>query len=138
MMQRRKRKGSDGVNKVILIGRLTKEPEIRATAEGLCIARFTIAVDRRSKDKETDFISCVAFGKTAETIEKYCCKGMKIAIEGRIQTGSYTNKDGNKVYTTDVNVNEIEFVERKTEEPQSAPDDFIQIPEGTESELPFK
>ena len=79
----------------------------------------------------------MAFGKTAETIEKYCRKGMKIAIEGRIQTGSYTNKDGNKVYTTDVNVNEIEFVERKVEEPQSAPDDFIQIPEGAESDLPF-
>ncbi|MEE3307864.1 single-stranded DNA-binding protein [Sharpea azabuensis] len=126
------------MNKVILIGRLTKEPEIRATAEGLYITRFTIAVDRRSKDKETDFISCVAFGKTAETIEKYCRKGMKIAIEGRIQTGSYTNKDGNKVYTTDVNVNEIEFVERKTEERPSAPEDFIQIPEGSESELPFK
>ena len=123
---------------MILIGRLTKEPEIRATAEGLHIARFTIAVDRRSKDKETDFISCVAFGKTAETIEKYCCKGMKIAIEGRIQTGSYTNKDGNKIYTTDVNVNEIEFAERKTEERPSAPEDFIQIPEGSESELPFK
>lgn len=80
----------------------------------------------------------MAFGKTAETMEKYCRKGMKIAIEGRIQTGSYTNKDGNKVYTTDVNVNEIEFVERKTEERPSAPEDFIQIPEGTESELPFK
>lgn len=138
MMQRRKQKGSDGVNKVILIGRLTRDPEVRATAEGLCIARFTLAVDRKTKDKESDFISCVSFGKSAEFIEKHFSKGMKMAVTGELRTGSYTNKDGNKVYTTDVNVNEVEFVERKTEERPSAPEDFIQIPEGSESELPFK
>lgn len=138
MMQKRKQKGSDGVNKVILIGRLTRDPEVRATAEGLCIARFTLAVDRKTKDKESDFISCVSFGKSAEFIEKHFSKGMKMAVTGELRTGSYTNKEGNKVYTTDVNVNEVEFVERKTEERPSAPEDFIQIPEGSESELPFK
>ena len=123
---------------MILIGRLTRDPEVRATAEGLCIARFTLAVDRKTKDKESDFISCVSFGKSAEFIEKHFSKGMKMAVTGELRTGSYTNKDGNKVYTTDVNVNEVEFVERKTEERPSAPDDFINPADVDSESLPFK
>lgn len=121
----------------------------------MCIARYTLAVDRRFAKKNggdnqqtADFISCVAFGKIGEFAEKYLKQGTKIAATGRIQTGSYTNKDGQKVYTTDVVVEECEFAESKgttsqptntQPEPQEAPDDgFMNIPEGLESELPFK
>ncbi|MEI3212922.1 MAG: single-stranded DNA-binding protein [Lachnospiraceae bacterium] len=95
------------MNKVDLTGRLTKDPQSRWTngqesQEQICIVRFTLAVNRRKKDAGADFISCVAFGKSAESLEKYCKKGTKLEISGRIQTGSYTNKDGGKVYTTDV------------------------------------
>ena len=108
------------MNKVILMGRLTRDPEIRYSqaAEPLAIARYTLAVDRRFQRRDTsgneqtaDFISCVAFGKLAEFAEKYLKQGTKIAITGRIQTGSYTNKDGNKVYTTEVVANRVEFLE---------------------------
>lgn len=134
------------MNKTILIGRLTKDPDIRWSdgANGkTCIARFSVAVDRMKKG-ETDFISCVAFGKTAEFIEKYFVKGMRIALDGRIQTGSYTNKDGNKVYTTDVVAEHVEFCEKKVEaapdqdhaQPPEA-DGFMDIPDNLGEELPF-
>ena len=126
------------MNSVVLMGRLTKDPDIRYSTVGedqKAIARFTLAVDRKSK--ETDFISCVAFGKTAETIEKYVKKGTKIAIEGRIQTGSYTNKDNVKVYTTDVIVNNFEFAESKKEANQQS-DGFLDVPDTIDDdELPF-
>lgn len=137
------------MNKVILMGRLVREPEIRYTqsAEPMAIARYTIAVDRKFKregEQTADFISCIAFGKAAEFAEKYYKKGTKIAIVGRIQTGSYTNKDGVKVYTTDVVVEEQEFAESKGSSDNSpAPsntatsDGFMNIPEGIEEELPF-
>lgn len=107
------------MNKVIIIGRFTRDPEIKYTTgeNATATARFSLAVNRRFKNKEgnydADFINCVAFGKTAEFIEKYFTKGMTIGITGRIQTGSYTNKEGQKVYTTDVVVEETEFVESK-------------------------
>jgi single-strand DNA-binding protein len=134
------------MNKVILIGRLTKDSETRYTtgAEPMAIGRFTLAVDRRGAkegQQTADFISCVAFGKRAEFFEKYGKKGTKFAIEGRIQTGSYTNKDGQKVYTTDVVVDQAEFAEsKKTQEPaQPSPADngFVNVPEGIYEELPF-
>lgn len=136
------------MNKVILIGRLTREPEVRYSQgnESMCIARYSLAVDRKYKkdDEQTaDFISCVAFGKNGEFAEKYLHKGTKIAVTGRIQTGSYTNKDGQKVYTTDVVVEEHEFCESKgtggNEVPTFKPDanGFMSIPDGIEEELPF-
>lgn len=139
------------MNKVILMGRLTKDPDVRYSQgeNASAIARFTLAVDRRFKregDDTADFISCVAFGKTAEFAEKYLHKGTKICLTGRIQTGSYTNKDGQKVYTTDVVVEETEFAESKangggTTAPTTAPadggNDFMSIPDGIVEELPF-
>lgn len=107
------------MNKAILMGRLTRDPEVRWTQgeEQKCMARFTLAVDRGGKkqdgQKTADFISCVAFGRTAEFVEKYCVQGIKLVISGRIQTGSYTNRDGAKVYTTDVVVDGLEFAESK-------------------------
>lgn len=138
------------MNRTILIGRLTGEPEIRNTQDGTCIARFRLAVDRRFKrdgDPDADFLNCVSFGKTAEGIEKYVKKGTKIATVGHIQTGSYTNRDGQKVYTTDIVVEEWEFCEsKKSQEGQSDPkpvkDDnptggFTYVPD-EDMELPFK
>lgn len=142
------------MNKVIIMGRLTRDPDVRWTQqnssqESMCIARYTIAVDRRGRDNGTDYISCVAFGKAGEFAEKYCKKGTKLAITGRIQTGSYTNKDGVKVYTTDVVIEEQEFAESKAAAGQqgngSAPapqhetdgDGFMHIPDGIDEELPF-
>ena len=144
------------MNKVILMGRLTREPEVRYSQgeSSLAIARFTLAVDRRFKrdnEQSADFISCVAFGKTAEFCERYTHQGTKLVVEGRIQTGSYTNKDGNKVYTTEVVVENTEFAESKNSssegnfvssarpEPTSAVGDgFMNIPDGVEDEgLPF-
>lgn len=141
------------MNKVILMGRLVRDPEIRYAQNetGTAIARFTLAVDRRFKrqgEQEADFIGCIAFGKAAEHAEKYYRQGLKIAVTGRIQTGSYTNKDGQKVYTTDVIVEESEFAESKSSsnnnsrpDPSNAstagPDGFMDIPEGDFEELPF-
>lgn len=131
------------MNKTILIGRLTRDPETRQAGETV-VTRFTLAVDRRfkSKDADVDFISCVAFGKTAEFINKYFKQGAKMALEGRIQTGNYTNKDGIKVYTTDVIAEAVEFAESKRADDApsapSAPSDYITIPEGIENDLPFK
>ena len=133
------------MNKVILMGRLTRDPEIRYSQgeNAMAIGRYTLAVDRRIKkdteEQSADFISCVTFGKNAEFVEKYLKKGVKIAVTGRIQTGSYTNKDGVKVYTTDVVVEEHEFAESKSASGRTAPenaDGFIAIPEGVE-DLPF-
>lgn len=101
------------MNRIDLMGRLTKDPDVRATNEGTKIARFSLAVPRRFKRDEADFINCVAFGKTADFIEKYLKKGTKIVLGGRLQTGSYTKQDGTKVYTTDVIVEEVEFAESK-------------------------
>ena len=144
------------MNKVILIGRLTRDPEVRYSQgeNSLAIARFSLAVDRRFKrpgEPDADFINCVSFGKTAEFAEKYLKQGTKIAVTGRIQTGSYTNKDGQKVYTTDVVVEETEFAESKgsnsgdngfqqTSRPapsQAVGDGFMNIPDGLDEELPF-
>ena len=135
------------MNKVILIGRLTRDVETRYSQgnEPMAISRYTLAVDRKYKregEQEADFINCVAFGKQGDFAEKYLRKGMKIAVTGRIQTGSYTNKEGQKVYTTDIVVEEHEFCESKSQETQSKPeqaskDDFMSIPDGLEDDLPF-
>ena len=133
-------------NKVFLIGRLTKDPDVRYTQgeKSMAIARYTLAVDRKfKKDGEptADFISCVAFGKNGEFAEKYLRKGTKIANFGRLQTGSYTNKDGQKVYTTDVIVEEHEFCEKKGEgESQNTPkadEGFMDLPGDISEECPF-
>lgn len=146
------------MNKVILMGRLTRDPEVRYTQgdNASAVARFSLAVDRRFKkdgEQTADFINCVAFGKTGEFIEKYGRKGTKFVVEGRIQTGSYINKDGQKVYTTDVVVEQVEFAESKAASEQngnqnvSTPtrpnvvqndsDGFMNIPDAIDEELPF-
>jgi single-strand DNA-binding protein len=146
------------MNKVMLMGRLTRDPEVRYSQgeTPLAIARFSLAVDRRfnrnNEEQTADFINCVSFGKTAEFAEKYFRRGTKIAVVGRIQTGSYTNKDGVKVYTTEVVVEEQEFAESKNSSsngssdngnyqsssaPMSAGDGFMNIPDGIDEELPF-
>lgn len=131
------------MNKVILMGRLTRDPDVRYTqgSNSMCIARYTLAVDRRFKrdgQEGADFIPCVAFGKGGEFAEKYLHKGTKIAVSGRIQTGSYTNKDGQKVYTTEVVVEEQEFAESKgTQNPAETADGFMSIPDGIDEDLPF-
>lgn len=138
------------MNKVILMGRLTADPDIRYSHEGTAIARYNLAVDRRYKkegEQSADFISCVVFGKGGEFAEKYLKKGTKIAVEGRIQTGSYTNREGKKVYTTDVIVEVQEFAESKGKSEETAPerepepkpdeDGFMSVPDSIEEELPF-
>ena len=141
------------MNKVILMGRLTRDPDVRYTQgeEPMAIARFTLAVDRRGKrdgEASADFPSCVCFRQTAEFIEKYAHQGTKLVVVGRIQTGSYTNRDGQKVYTTDVVVEEAEFAESKAAadrnaqqtsqpSPDTGADGFMNIPDGIEEELPF-
>lgn len=102
----------------------------------MIVTKFSLAVDRKGKEKEADFINCVAFGKTAEFIQKYFRKGSKMLLEGRWQTGSYTNKDGQKVYTNDCVVESVEFCESKKAE-EKEPTDFVDIPEGLENDLPF-
>ncbi len=152
------------MNKVILMGRLTRDPDIRYSAgdSSLAVARYTLAVDRRFKrdgEATADFIGCVAFGRSAEFAEKYLRQGMRIVVTGRIQTGSYTNREGVKVYTTDVVVEDQEFAESKSvsdshmasyqqnySNPAPAPapspsaasaDGFMNIPDGIDEELPF-
>ena len=153
------------MNKVILMGRLTRDPELRYSAgnNSMAVARYTLAVDRRFRrdgESNADFIGCVAFGRSAEFAEKYLRQGTKIVVTGRIQTGSYTNRDGQKVYTTDVVVEDQEFAESKAAASesgmmrQSAPspmaaspmpspaqassaDGFMNIPDGIDEELPF-
>ena len=147
------------MNKVILMGRLTRDPDVRYSAgeNATAVARYTLAVDRRFKrdgDATADFIGCVAFGRQAEFAEKYLRQGTKIAITGRIQTGSYTNRDGQRVYTTDVIVEDHEFCESKAAsaansgggfapmDQRPSPDNaisdgFMNIPDGIDEELPF-
>ncbi len=144
------------MNKVILMGRLTRDPDVRYSQgeSATAVARFTLAVDRRFKregDATADFIGCVAFGRQAEFAEKYLRQGTKIALSGRIQTGSYTNREGQKVYTTDVIAEDLEFAESKAASserggdfPQPSPepseaegDGFMNIPDGIDEELPF-
>jgi single-strand DNA-binding protein len=142
------------MNKVILMGRLTRDPEVRYSQgeNATAVARFTLAVDRRFRrdDASTDFIGCVAFGRNAEFIEKYFRQGTKALITGRIQTGSYTNRDGQKVYTTDFVVEDQEFAESKSAQAESGfqsvsrpqpsaaiGDGFMNIPDGIDEELPF-
>ena len=147
------------MNKVILMGRLTRDPEVRYSQGDVAtaVARYTLAVDRRFRregEATADFINCVAFGRQAEFAERYLRQGTKIVITGRIQTGSYTNRDGVKVYTTDIIVEEQEFAESKASsgaqaannsfQPSPAPsprndigDGFMNIPDGIDEELPF-
>ena len=139
------------MNKIILMGRLTRDPETRYSQgeNQTAIARFSLAVDRRFKrqgDAEADFFNCTAFGRQAEFVEKYLKQGTKVVVTGRIQTGSYTNRDGQKVYTTDVIVEEQEFAESKKAAGQQdgnnggysdAGDGFMNIPDGIDEELPF-
>ncbi|MBQ9503708.1 MAG: single-stranded DNA-binding protein [Lachnospiraceae bacterium] len=147
------------MNKVILMGRLTRDPDIRQSQgeNAMTIARYTLAVDRRFRrngaEQQADFINIVAFGKSAEFIEKYAHKGTKLVVSGRIQTGSYTNKDGQKVYTTDIVAEDQEFAESKSsagsyqgdsgsayiprEEPSGIDDGFVNVPDGIDEELPF-
>ena len=140
------------MNKVILMGRLTRDAEVRYSQgdASTAVARFSLAVDRRFKrdgdDQSADFINCVAFGRTGEFMERFGRKGTKFLVEGRIQTGSYTNKDGQRVFTTDVVVEQIEFAESKSGDaapaerpaPSSASGDgFMNIPDGIDEELPF-
>ena len=148
------------MNKVILMGRLTRDPEVRYSQgdNSMAIARYTLAVDRRfnrnnNDENSADFIGCVAFGKSGEFAEKYFRKGTKVLVTGRIQTGSYTNRDGVKVYTSDVVVEDQEFAESKNSnsgsgssfmgggssapQPSGAGDGFMNIPDGIDEELPF-
>lgn len=135
------------MNKVILMGRLTRDPETRQAGE-TTVTRFSLAVDRRFRkagdetSPSADFPSCVAFGKTAEFVEKYFKQGMKLALEGHLQTGSFTDKDGVKRYTTDVIAEQVEFAESKRadagETPQPSNDEWVRVPDGLEADLPFK
>lgn len=138
------------MNSVQLTGRLTRDPEVRYTDGGLSIARFTLAVNRRFKQEngpDADFIRCIAFGKTAEFIEKYFSKGRKMDMNGRIQTGSYQNQDGATVYTTEIIVENVEFGESRSaagngsnngnQMPAPGDDGFMNIPDGLDEELPF-
>ena len=146
------------MNKVVLMGRLTRDPDVRYTQgdRPLAVARYTLAVNRRFKrdnEPDADFINCVAFGRAGEFAERYLKKGTKIVVSGRIQTGSYTNKEGMRVYTTDVVIEEQDFAESKAAAAQNmaadmpmpsepkpraaASDGFMNIPDGLEEELPF-
>lgn len=135
------------MNIVVLMGRMARDPQIRtisAQSGDMSVVNFTVAVDRTGKDKGADFISCKAFGKTADAIATYFHKGQRIAVQGGIQTGSYTNRDGQKVYTTDVVVNHWEFCENKQQdrprEEEKKPDGmdgFMNVPDGIDEELPF-
>ena len=136
------------MNKVVLMGRLTKDPEIRYSSgqqESFAIGRYTLAVDRRvrnNNEQAADFIPIVAFGKAGEFAEKFLHKGTKLLVTGRIQTGSYTNKDGQKVYTTEVVAEDQEFCESKTtghaQSSQGPTDGFMNVPPGIEDDLPFR
>ena len=144
------------INRVVLVGRLTRDPELKYTTNGIANLRFSIAVNRtftsQNGERQADFINCVAFGRNGEFAEKYLRKGTKIAATGRIQTGSYTNKDGVRVYTTEVVIEEQEFAESKNSSSagnggftggnnapamQDAGDGFMNIPDGIDEELPF-
>lgn len=142
------------MNKVILMGRLTRDPDVRYTQgeNAKCVARYTLAVNRRFRkdgEQDADFINCVAFGRQGEFTEKYLKQGTKIVISGRIQTGSYTNREGTRVYTTDVVVEEQDFAESKSSEgpnnhkksesdpSKEASEGFMSLPPWYEDEMPF-
>ena len=136
------------MNKIILMGRLTRDPEVRYSQgeSSLAIARFSLAVDRRFKrqgEPEADFFNCTAFGKQAEFVEKYLKQATKILLSGRVQNDNYTNKEGQKVYSVQIMIEEIEFAESKATSdnnnipPSQSQDGFMNIPEGLEEELPF-
>jgi single-strand DNA-binding protein len=136
------------MNKVILLGRLTRDPDVRYSSRSdgskMAVARFTLAVNRRGRVQEgqqsADFISCVAFGKQGEFVEKYLKQGTKIALVGRIQTGSYKNDAGQTIYTTDIVTEEIEFAESKKDaesKPKASPEGFMEVNEDLENNLPF-
>lgn len=132
------------MNKVIEMGRLTRDPEISSSNSGTTFARFSIAVDRRFKkegEPDADFFNCTAFGKTAEFVEKYLQKGTKVLVTGRLQNNNYTNKEGQKVYDVRIMVEEMEFAESKKDNNQTTQDtqgsDFLNVPEGLVEELPF-
>lgn len=142
------------MNKVIIVGRLTANPETRYSTDGNAVTTYTVAVDRRYKKKgepEADFLRCVSFGKGAEFAEKYFARGMRIALSGHLQTGSYTNREGRKIYTTDIIVEEHELAQSKSEGdsapkeatpaepqyPEPDKDGFVNVPDGLEDELPF-
>ena len=131
------------MNKVLLSGRLVRDVDVKYTQDGKCISRFTLAVDRKIKkenEQSADFITCVAFGKTGEFAEKYLHKGTKIILEGRWQTGSYKNQEGQTIYTNDCIVDVLEFAESKSAQEKTEPqsNDFVPVPEGIQEELPFK
>ncbi|MCR4793423.1 MAG: single-stranded DNA-binding protein [Lachnospiraceae bacterium] len=141
------------MNKVILMGRLTRDPEISSSASGTTFARFSIAVDRRFKregEPDADFFNCTSFGKQAEFVERYLKKGTKVVVTGRLQNNNYTNKEGQKVYDVRIMVEEIEFAESKnassdgsfnsgasSQGTSGGKDDFLNIPDGLVEELPF-
>lgn len=145
------------MNKVILLGRLVREPETRygGANDSMAVCRYTLAVDKKIKkygEATADFINCISFGKTAEFAEKYFTKGLRVAVSGRIQTGSYTNRDGQKIYTTDVVVEEHEIAQSRSEasnhqesnlQPEISPygedkdNGFMNVPDGIDDELPF-
>lgn len=135
------------MNKVIMMGRLTRDPEVRYSNEGSAVSKFSLAVDRRYKREgqpDADFFNCVAFGKTAEFTEKYLKKGTKIVLEGELQNNNYTNKDGQKVYGMQIVVNSLEFAESKSRsnsDPESTQqvdsNEFMNVPDVAEEELPF-
>lgn len=137
------------MNKIMLIGRLTRDAEVRQSAnnDNMAIARYTLAVNRPTKqngEQDADFLNCIAFGKTAELAGKYLFKGMRVVVEGHVQTGGYTNRDGQKIYTTDVVVERQEFLEKRVDNGQSNHDTvgsngdgYMNIPDGIDEELPF-
>ena len=127
------------MNQVVLVGRLTRDVELRYTKDNLATCRFTLAVDRDRKKGETDFFPCQAWGKTAEIMDKYLAKGCRCSVTGSIRTGSYEDRNGNKVYTTDVNVDHLEIIDFKDAPKKDAPgkeDDFVPT-EDEQEELPF-
>lgn len=137
------KKGEENLNKVIMMGRLTRDPEVSSSTSGITFARFSIAVDRKIKvegQPDADFFTCTSFGKQAEFVERYLKKGTKILITGRLQNDSYTNKEGQKVTSTKIITEEVEFAESKKDgqtEQKTENNDFLSIPDGMADELPF-
>lgn len=131
------------MNKVIIMGRLTRDPEISSSTNGTTFARYSVAVDRRFKregDPDADFFNCTSFGKQAEFVERYLKKGTKVVVTGRLQNNNYTQKDGSKVYSVQIMVEDVEFAESKKadgSESTASSDDFLNLPEGLVEELPF-
>ena len=130
------------MNKVVLIGRLTRDPDARTSSSGTQITRFTLAVDRErradadSNQPTADFISCVTFGKPAETVAKYCHKGMQVAVDGRVQTGSYDGQDGQKRYTTDIVCSRVEFLGSKNSNAGSRDEGVQEMPDYNDADMP--